>query len=381
VTTPATFGAVGDGVTDDTTAIQAFINAIPSGGVGLFEAKTYKLNGRLTITTSYITLNIPFGATLNFTTVGTGNNAITINSDNVSIIGGGKIKGPGSGTTYTSNETGINIVPPTSTVTITIAAPGVVTWTAHGQPAGRSIRFSTTGALPTGISYGTTYYISSAGISTNTFRLAQTYSDAIAGTNSITTSGSQSGTHTAQIVYVGMTFDIEVSNFGSYGIYVAFINGFRAFGLLYIHDVAYAGLMLVSCTFIRIHESKVNVLNAVGTSANAYGISLTENTSVADLQIGTPNSQSPFCNDVVISEVTIIGPEIWQALDTHGVYNARFTNNLIFGAQHGISVTCSSGSFSNYAGYDNIILGNTIDLNLQDGSVSGTTPGYGITIS
>jgi hypothetical protein len=45
-----------------------------------------------------------------------------------------------------------------STVTITIAAPGVVTWTGHGLSANDTIRFTTTGALPTGLTAGTTYW-------------------------------------------------------------------------------------------------------------------------------------------------------------------------------------------------------------------------------
>lgn len=75
-------------------------------------------------------------------------------------------------------------------VTISIAAPGVVTWNAHGLVDGTPIQFTTTGALPTGITAGTTYYVKSP--TTNSFNLATTVGGA-----AITTSGSQSGTHTA----------------------------------------------------------------------------------------------------------------------------------------------------------------------------------------
>lgn len=77
-----------------------------------------------------------------------------------------------------------------STVTITIASPGVVTWNAHGLPNGATIVLSTTGALPTGLTAGTTYYIVSA--AANTFQLAATTGGA-----AINTTGTQSGTHTA----------------------------------------------------------------------------------------------------------------------------------------------------------------------------------------
>lgn len=77
-----------------------------------------------------------------------------------------------------------------STVTITIASPGVITWTAHGHSNGTGVVFTTTGALPTGLTAGVTYYIVNA--STNTFQVAATV-----GGTAINTSGSQSGTHTA----------------------------------------------------------------------------------------------------------------------------------------------------------------------------------------
>jgi hypothetical protein len=75
-------------------------------------------------------------------------------------------------------------------VTITIAAPGVVSWPAHGLSDGTPISFATSGALPTNITAGTTYYVKSP--ATDTFQLAAT-----AGGAAITTSGTQSGTHTA----------------------------------------------------------------------------------------------------------------------------------------------------------------------------------------
>jgi hypothetical protein len=83
----------------------------------------------------------------------------------------------------------------TTTVTITIAAPGVVTWTSHGLSTGTPVVFTTTGALPTGITAGTTYY--AVVITTSTFQIASSVANAIAATPTvITTSGTQSGTHT-----------------------------------------------------------------------------------------------------------------------------------------------------------------------------------------
>jgi hypothetical protein len=75
--------------------------------------------------------------------------------------------------------------------TISIAAPGVITWTAHGLAVDKPVKFSTTGALPTGLVAGTTYYVKTAP-DANTFTVAATVGGA-----AITTTGTQSGVHTA----------------------------------------------------------------------------------------------------------------------------------------------------------------------------------------
>jgi hypothetical protein len=78
----------------------------------------------------------------------------------------------------------------TATVTITMASPAVVTWTANGLANGQAVAFSTTGALPTGLIAGVVDYVVSA--ATNTFEVAATVGGA-----AINTSGTQSGTQTA----------------------------------------------------------------------------------------------------------------------------------------------------------------------------------------
>lgn len=82
-----------------------------------------------------------------------------------------------------------------TTVTISIASPGVITWTAHGLSNGDTVTFTTTGALPTGLTAGTTYYVINA--ATDTFQVAST-----SGGTAINTSGTQSGTHTGHRVYL-----------------------------------------------------------------------------------------------------------------------------------------------------------------------------------
>lgn len=82
-----------------------------------------------------------------------------------------------------------------TTVTITIASPAVVTWTGNTFADGTPIVFANSGgALPTGLVAGTTYFVkqTTPGVIANTFNVAAT-----AGGSAINTSGSQSGTQSA----------------------------------------------------------------------------------------------------------------------------------------------------------------------------------------
>jgi len=86
-----------------------------------------------------------------------------------------------------------------ATVTITIASPGVFTWANHGLVAGSAVKFTTSsgGALPTGLTANTTYYVAQdTNLTINTFAVSDTQAHAIAGSNQINTSVSQSGTQT-----------------------------------------------------------------------------------------------------------------------------------------------------------------------------------------
>lgn len=113
-----------------------------------------------------------------------------------------------SRTTYSSLFSAI--VPSKGTVTITIATPGVVTLNSHNFLTGESIFLTTTGALPTGLSIDTLYYIIS--VDANTFRLATSYANAVATSPTpINTSGTQSGTHT--LFYCPYGLGSTTSNF------------------------------------------------------------------------------------------------------------------------------------------------------------------------
>lgn len=88
------------------------------------------------------------------------------------------------------------LCPDMGTVTISIGSPGVITRNGHGLENGARVRFSTTGALPTGIAANTDYFV--VGSATNTFNVAATVGGA-----AINTTGTQSGVHSMRTSMFG----------------------------------------------------------------------------------------------------------------------------------------------------------------------------------
>lgn len=86
------------------------------------------------------------------------------------------------------------------TFTVTIASPAVFSREGHGLYAGVPVKFTTTGALPTGLSAGTTYYVISAGLTADAFEVSTSR-----GGSAVNTSGSQSGTHSVTSI-TGLTY-------------------------------------------------------------------------------------------------------------------------------------------------------------------------------
>lgn len=110
---------------------------------------------------------------------------------------GGWLAADGSAVSRSTFSRLFTILCPSATVTMTIASPAVITWTAHQLNIGDIVVFTTTGALPTGITAGKQYYVLST--TTNTFQIALTDGGA-----AIITTGTQSGVHTAQIFTYGI---------------------------------------------------------------------------------------------------------------------------------------------------------------------------------
>lgn len=74
--------------------------------------------------------------------------------------------------------------------TITIASPAVITFASHSFVVNQPVRFTTTGALPTGLTVNTPYYVIATGLTANTFQVSTTQGGA-----AVVTTGTQSGVH------------------------------------------------------------------------------------------------------------------------------------------------------------------------------------------
>lgn len=87
------------------------------------------------------------------------------------------------------------------TFTIGVASPGVVSCAGHGFVAGDLVVFSTTGALLTGATANTTFYVSATGLTNDAFQFSATLGGA-----SVNASGTQSGTHSLHsgLLNIGM---------------------------------------------------------------------------------------------------------------------------------------------------------------------------------
>lgn len=94
-----------------------------------------------------------------------------------------------SGTAYALGDKVI-LGSPTSSVTISNASPAVVTWASHGLPNGTPVVFTTTGALPAGLTAGRIYYVIER--ASGTFQVSEDLDGA-----PVVTTSAGSGTHTA----------------------------------------------------------------------------------------------------------------------------------------------------------------------------------------
>jgi hypothetical protein len=156
------------------------------------------------------------------------------------------------------------------TVTMTIADPGVVTYTAHGLTNGDAIVFTTTGALPTGITTGTIYFARS--VTADTLHLYDTSAHAVSGgaTGRVVTTGTQSGVHTAATVGIDKLDYSNKLNGAFYESRVISVNR-ETFANFTNFVVAYASLpasTAIAIAYSKNYAAYVDTTEVVDTQRN-----------------------------------------------------------------------------------------------------------------
>lgn len=114
-----------------------------------------------------------------------------------------------------------NLMGAIATVTFDLTA-NTVNWTAHGLIANQRVKFATTGALPTGITAGTTYFVRSP--NANGFQISST-----SGGAAIDLTGSDSGVHTGYSL-LNINYDPATDD-GTRWLDIGPTNKFAAFDL------------------------------------------------------------------------------------------------------------------------------------------------------
>lgn len=231
------------------------------------------------------------------------------------------------------------------TVTVTIASPGVFSCTGHGLKEGFPVVFTTTGALPTGLTAGTTYFVIAAGLTANAFEVSATIGGA-----AVNTSGSQSGTHTAtdSTILRGTgagTTEIEMVN-GVWRNKYAITNGPAAGMGVYVgtgrtnassqidYIMGGTGAAGGESTFLGLW----NAYNRVPIKLVNYDNTGTWNYTTATMRIKNGNQNNRICMVIGLSE---------DALNAANVaYGVNATNNVIRETAIGLNST-TVGSLGN----------------------------------
>ena len=156
------------------------------------------------------------------------------------------------------------IAPSVGVFTVTIASPAVFSKTTHGLESGDAVYFTTSGALPTGLTANTIYYVISAGLTADAFEVSTTRGGA-----AVNTSGSQSGTHTAVFCPYGLGDGSTTFNTPDFraNVPVGYKSGDADFGNL--GKTGGEKTHVLTATEMPSHTHTVN--NGIGGSGSAIG--------------------------------------------------------------------------------------------------------------
>jgi len=213
-----------------------------------------------------------------------------------------------------------------ATVDVSIATPGVVTWTAHGLHDGCTFRFTATeGALPTGVALNIDYFVTV--VDANNFKLSTTLANQVAGTF-IATSGAQSGDH------IGENYTVDRGT-GTGTSELERLNG--------------------------VWVNKYDIANGPPAQRGTYvGTIATNDSSLVDFKMGSVAAGGGEAtigvwntyNRVSVAGVVSSSVATWSAVNGTRVFagSATFRATMV----SGLAEDCLSGVAQDYMSFDNV---------------------------
>ena len=283
--------------------------------------------------------------------------------------------------------------------TITIASPAVISYTAHGLTENDFVKFSTTGALPTGITAGVTYYVIATGLTANAFQISATF-----GGSAVNTSGSQSGVHTLTKntpVGLSVTDPRVLTQNENNAVAGKSTSGVGSFNLLLDEAMLYGGSTTDQSQATQNTALRVGEADATGKFRRIAQSFVVAKTPVLSVKLWKKANTGTFTGDVVVSiqadnsgapsgtdlvSVTIANAT-YNALSAEAEFTATFASAyaLTLGSTYWIVVTPSTADNSNYInlGYWNASVygsGALYRYNVTDGQVAVTGDLYFVTV-
>jgi hypothetical protein len=230
------------------------------------------------------------------------------------------------------------------TATITIANPAVVSMTdstgaVYVPSAGTPVRFTTTGALPTGLVANTTYYVVSP--TATSFSVS-----ASVGGAAINTSGSQSGTHTAT---ASVNLNKVVTN-TAYWLDAGYDNRWDMFDQSITSQTAQAGDIVV----VFSASQRIDSIVGLNCAANTAKVAMTDKTTGKVVYSATANLISSsniqdlyrYLYEPIVQMPEFIVDEIPLGISNNSVITVTFSSGgttkvggLVFGLSKDIGVT------------------------------------------
>lgn len=157
----------------------------------------------------------------------------------------------------------------------------------------------------------------------------------------------------------------RIEGWSQYGVYLSKVTDFEITESL-VRDVAYAGVMLLSCLRGFVFRTEVDGVTQPGSLPQSYGFAATKDAT-------QPLDTHPHSTDITFKSCVARNVTKWEGFDTHAGIRIRWEDCHAINCYHGIAVvgmedkTTTPGT-PGWAPTDFVISGCTADSTVTDGS-------------